>query len=150
MTRLLPFVIVAASCTPQQVHTFAEQHGIPLTDTQAVTVAGWLTRDCLPAYDSPTYVECAVKDAAVTYGVDVDVLAGLVWCESRFDPDAVNRRSGATGLAQFLEKTWEWVQSLGAPYAHLPRTHARANAFTAAWLIARPELGGIDHWVCAP
>ena len=145
MTRLLIAIAVFLSaCTPAEVSDWFQG---ALTEQEAAEVAEWVNdRDCLPAYDEGLYLECAVADAAGAYRVDVDTLAALVWCESRFDPDARNPRSSAVGLAQFLTGTWEWVESLGAPWAHLPRTHARANVFTAAWLIDRDDLGGISHW----
>lgn len=33
---------------------------------------------------------------------------GVIWRESRWEPSAYNRSSGATGLAQFLPSTWAW------------------------------------------
>ncbi len=153
MTRIVAAVAVLtlAACTPTEVTEWYTAHGVTLDAGEAETIAEWINdRDCLPRYDSSLYVECAIADAAAAYGLDRAMLADLAWCESRHEPDARNPRSTATGLFQFLTGTWGWVGELGAPYTDLGRTHARANAFTAAWLIARPDLGGIDHWVCAP
>lgn len=155
MTRLalliaVVMLVLSAACTPQQVTDHYRLFGIDLTPAEAETISEWVSRDCLPRYDVDAYVECAVADAAARYGLDRVMLADLGWCESRLTADARNPRSSATGVYQFLTGTWEWVRSLGAPHAHEDRTHARANAFTAAWLITRTDLGGINHWVCAP
>jgi soluble lytic murein transglycosylase-like protein len=140
-------VIAATACTPQQVQSFADDIGFHLEPGDAEAIAEWTeTQDCLPEYGFGQYVECAVSDAARSHGIDQARFARLVWCESRFDPDARNRYSSATGLAQFLTGTWDWVAELGAPHADEDRTHGRANAFTAAWLIARTDLGGWSHW----
>ncbi len=141
------FVIVASACTPQQVGTFATKQGIAITPAKTEAVATFFAgQDCLPDYVADRYVECAIRDAAVRYGLDVDRFARIAWCESGLNADARNRRSSATGLYQFLTSTWVWVRDAGAPYAYLDRTHARANAFTAAWLMARSALGGLGHW----
>lgn len=138
------FVALATACTPADVTEWFDGN---ISAGDAAAVAEWVNnRDCLPRYDESPYIECAVADAALQYGIDRATLADLVWCESRFDPEARNPRSTATGLAQFLDGTWRWVDELGAPFTHLPRTDARANAFTAAWLIHRTDLGGIGHW----
>lgn len=142
--------LLLTACTPTEVADWYTAHGYTITDEQATDIAELVTRDCLPGYNSDPYVECAIADAANAYNLPVDDLATVAWCESRHDPDARNPHSTATGLFQFLTGTWEWVRELGAPHAHEDRTHARANAFTAAWLIARPNLGGISHWVCQP
>ena len=123
--------------------------GVELDSEAAQVVSDWVvTQDCLPNYDSGQYVECGIKDAALRYGLDVDRFAALAWCESGHDPAIKNRSSSATGLYQFLTSTWAWVRDAGAPHAHEDRTHARANADTAAWLISRADLGGAGHWVC--
>lgn len=51
------------------------------------------------------YYAGAVQRSAKAHGVDPDVLAGLLHTESRFNPDAVNAKSGATGIAQFMPDT---------------------------------------------
>ena len=140
-------VLVASACTQQDVADLTTKLGLTLTSSQTEAASAFLTaQDCLPNYNADRYVECAIRDAAARYGLDVDRLARIAWCESGFDPGVKNRRSSALGLFQFLTSTWVWVRDLGAPYAHLDRTNARANAFTAAWLMARSALGGVGHW----
>lgn len=139
-------LLALTACTPLQVHDYAATEGIDLSWDEAEAVAEWIDTDCLPDWDGPVVVECAVRDAAHQYGLPVATFARLIDCESRFDPAAVNARSGATGPAQFLASTWEWVDSMGAPWTHLGRDDPRANVFTAAWLISRDDLGGVGHW----
>lgn len=153
MIRLLAARLFAASilavsaCTADQVADYAaEVHGLELTVDEAAHIADWIDTDCLPDEDGPVVVECAIRDAAAHYRLPLDTFTRLIWCESRLDPAAVNAASGATGPAQFLASTWDWVDELGAPWTHLGRTDPRANVFTAAWLIDREDLGGWDHW----
>ena len=149
-TVVVGVALVLSACTPGQVQQWAaDVHGLELIDEQAEFVAGWVDTDCLPDYDAAQVVECAVKDAAARYGLDEARLARVVQCESGFRADAVNARSGATGPSQFLHSTWEWVDELGAPWTHLGIDDARANIFTAAWLISRDDLGGIGHWAAS-
>jgi soluble lytic murein transglycosylase-like protein len=51
------------------------------------------------------YYAGAVARSAKAHGVDPDILAGLLHTESRFNPDAVNKESGAIGIAQFMPDT---------------------------------------------
>jgi len=87
-----------------------------------------------------------------TCGVDWLLLKKQILAESGANPDAVNPRSGASGLAQFMEETWkEWKD--GTPgiqdppprimlHRHDPEDAIRAQAAYMAWLIKRH--GG--HW----
>lgn len=47
----------------------------------------------------------AVSAASTQYGVNPAVLKGLLYQESRFNPEAYNDKSGATGIAQFMPAT---------------------------------------------
>ena len=60
--------------------------------------------------------------------------------ESRWDPGAVNRRSGAAGLAQFLLSTW---YTTPPGIAGASRFDPYANIDGAAWLATH---GGWRHW----
>jgi soluble lytic murein transglycosylase-like protein len=52
----------------------------------------------------PMYAQ-HVNDAAAGYSVPYDVLARLLYTESRFRANAYNKSSGAIGIAQFLPDT---------------------------------------------
>lgn len=60
--------------------------------------------------------------------------------ESKWDAGAVNRRSGASGLAQFLLSTW-YTTPPGK--AGLSRLDPYANIDGAAWLA---RFSGWQHW----
>jgi hypothetical protein len=62
------------------------------------------------------------------------------YCESHYNPYAVNRSSGASGLFQFLPSTWaNTPQHASSPFDPV------ANAQAAAWLYHR---SGPGQWVC--
>lgn len=42
----------------------------------------------------------------VEHPAEAPVLDRIIWCESRWDPNAQNPHSTARGLAQFLTSTW--------------------------------------------
>lgn len=65
---------------------------------------------------------------------DVNTAVRIAWCESRFDPEAVNLRTGAVGLFQHLPQYWEdRAESAGFPGADA--TDPRASTAAAAWAV---------------
>jgi soluble lytic murein transglycosylase-like protein len=62
--------------------------------------------------------------------------------ESKFDPNAYNPKSGASGVFQFVPKTWAWA-SEQAGYGGASPFDADANVGTAAWVV---ENYGWDPW----
>ena len=68
----------------------------------------------------------------------------LAQCESSLNPWAEGA-AGEVGLYQFLPSTWAAFAGL-AGFGGRSRYDAEANAGVAAWLMARPELGGTNHW----
>ncbi|HEX6350281.1 MAG TPA: transglycosylase SLT domain-containing protein [Candidatus Dormibacteraeota bacterium] len=64
----------------------------------------------------------------------------IAYCESRYDPNAVNSDSDAEGLFQFLPSTWA-----GTPFASASPFDPWANAQAAAWLL---QTYGVDQWEC--
>jgi len=61
-------------------------------------------------------------------------------CESGYNPNAVNRGSGASGLFQFMPATWASM-----PQGRQSVFNAVANAQAAAVLYAR---SGPNQWSC--
>lgn len=55
----------------------------------------------------------------------------IVAHESHWDPNAVNPRSGASGLGQFLASTWA-----STPYAARSRFDPWANHAAVCWMLA--------------
>ena len=73
--------------------------------------------------EMPPVVAGAILSAAAASDIDPHLLAALAWRESRFDPNARNHFSSATGLLQFTNSTWlRAMQLFGA------RHHAAAYA----------------------
>lgn len=75
---------------------------------------------------------------------DARALYGIAYRESRFQPDARNRRSGAAGLWQFMPQTWEHARrGAGLPASASPYNPDQA-ARAAAWLWQQPN--GPSAW----
>jgi len=71
---------------------------------------------------------------AVTWGLRVG------FCESTYNPNAVNPSSGTEGLFQFQPSTWaETPEAASSPF------DATANAQAAAWLF---DNVGPNQWEC--
>lgn len=97
-------------------------------------------------YSSAPYDDY-IDAAAARNRLDPDFLRGLFKRESGFNPNAVNPRSGATGLGQVLASTARDPGYGIAPL--LDRTNPQANIdFSAAYLRARIDrAGGFDAGV---
>lgn len=103
-----------------QVAQRGRTHRSPGRDLAPRPVA--LHRDIAPlenaTWDSPSVAPVvieAIRTAAQESHIDPHLLAAIAWRESRFDPDAVNRRSSARGLLQFTKMTWlRAVRDFGA------------------------------------
>ena len=70
----------------------------------------------------------------------VDWAEKIAYCESKYDPNAVNPASNAEGLFQFLPSTWA-----GTPFATASPFDPGANAKAAAWLF---QTYGPSQWEC--
>lgn len=107
-------------------------------DTSVGTIAsptsGWLSevevRAVVSLYFEPEDVNRAVR---------------VAWCESRFDPDSVDRRTGGSGLFHHLPRYWEERASNAGFNSSLP-TDAEASTAAAAWAIYNG--GGWEIFTC--
>lgn len=82
----------------------------------------------------------------------VEEAMSIMDCESGGDPLARNPRSGASGLFQFLPRTWDYVAAQ-AGVDHLPAEDGAANIAAAAWLTEYSVAAGDHawaHWTCRP
>lgn len=77
---------------------------------------------------------------------DVDLALSVSHCESRWDPGARNRTSGAAGLFQQLPRFWEHRAS-EAGWSGADIYDAHANTAVSAWLVY--EGGGWIHWTAS-
>ena len=89
--------------------------------TIASPTSGWLSevevRSLVEMYFEPTDVNRAVR---------------IAWCESRFDPKAVDMESGGTGLFSHLPQYWD-ERAGNAGFPGISATDAEANVAAAAW-----------------
>ena len=89
--------------------------------TIASPVSGWLSevevRSLVEKYFEPTDVNRAVR---------------IAWCESRFDPNAVDMKTGGVGLFGHLPRYWE-ERAGNAGFAGIPATDPEASTAAAAW-----------------
>lgn len=89
--------------------------------TIASPVSGWLSevevRSLVEKYFEPTDVNRAVR---------------IAWCESRFDPNAVDMQTGSVGLFGHLPRYWE-ERAGNAGFPGIPATDPEASTAAAAW-----------------
>jgi len=92
---------------------------------------------------APADIETIIRSAADAQGADPGQLLRVAWCESRYNPGAVNP-SGASGLFQFMPGTWA-ANSVRAGYGGASVFDPVAAANVAAWMFAR---GAAGQWAC--
>lgn len=92
----------------------------------------------------------SLLSAASDNGLDPALLAGLVREESRYNP-AIRSWVGATGLAQLMPATAEWVVKQVPEAAGRPLTDPDANLRLGAWYLAyaHKSTGDSMHAVAA-
>lgn len=108
------------------------------TETAPGTIAspasGWLSQVEVRALVSLYFAE-----------EDVNRAVRVAWCESRFDPEATDLNTGATGLFKHLPRYWaERTANAGFPGAD--PTDPEASVAAAAWEVY--EGGGWDVFGC--
>jgi len=89
-------------------------------------------------------IEGIIRAAAAKWGADETQLLRVSYCESRYNPNAYNTSSGASGLFQFLATTWA-PNSVRAGYAGASVFDPVANANTAAYMFG---IGQARQWQC--
>lgn len=102
--------------------------------TIASPTSGWLSevevRALISLYFEPSDVNQAVR---------------VAWCESRFDPDSIDRRTGGSGLFRHLPRYWE-ERASNAGFGGADPTDAEASTAAAAWAVYNG--GGWDIFAC--
>jgi hypothetical protein len=101
------------------------------------------TKPAAPAA-APADIESIIRAAAGRWGADPTQLLRVAWCESRYNPAAYNPSSGASGLFQFMPRTWS-ANSVRAGYGGVSVFDAVANANTAAYMFS---VGQAGQWSC--
>ena len=92
--------------------------------------------------------ETAVRELASRYFAPDDVTRAvrIAWCESSFNPSAVNPVTGAAGLFQHLPEDWASL-SIEAGWPGTDPLDPEANVAVAAWKLYNVP-GGWSHWEC--
>ena len=115
-----------------------------IATTQLATPIDEVRRVGTKAPPVPSDIEAIIRAAADTWGADPTQLLRVAWCESRYNPNAYNASSGASGLFQFLATTWA-PNSVRAGYAGASVFDPVANANTAAYMFAHQQA---RQWAC--
>jgi hypothetical protein len=76
---------------------------------------------------------------------DVNKAVRVAWCESRFDPNSTNLRTGAVGLFQHLPQYWA-ERATAAGFQGAEPNDPVASTAAAAWAIYNG--GGWDTFAC--
>ena len=93
---------------------------------------------------APADIEAIIRAAAARWGADPSQLLRVAWCESRYNPLAYNASSGASGLFQFMPRTWA-ANSVRAGYGGASVFDAVANANVAAYMFHNSQAW---QWTC--
>lgn len=115
------------------------------SDREQMLEAAVQERTAAPAVQAaaqqPPSVQDIIREAFQPLGdQSVDWAEKIAFCESTYNPNAVNASSGAEGLFQFLPSTWQ-----GTPFAAASPFDPSANAHAAAWLL---QTYGPSQWEC--
>lgn len=153
---------VAAAVAAARERRAEETARVPVPETTAPTAASPATRPApaptttvtapatLPTPPSLTgyLTEAEVRDLVAQFFAPEDVSRAvrIAWCESNFNPSAVNPRTGAAGLFQHIPRYWA-ERSAAAGIGGADIFDPVANVAVAAWLLYQ-DPGGWDHWSC--
>lgn len=96
------------------------------------------------AYRVASTIEQIVRLAAREFGLPEQKFVDVVWCESKFNPEAKNPSSGALGLGQHLPEYWpSRARAVYGPDVQTPWNDPVVNARVTGWLW---RTGGSGHW----
>jgi hypothetical protein len=144
-------VVVTAGITGLSDNTYrvhvvdgAEASRTLVSSFEVVTPVAEVRRVGTKPAPAPGDIESIIRTAAATWGADPNQLLRVAWCESRYNSYAVNARSGAAGLFQFMPATWA-ANSVRAGYAGASVFDPVANANTAAFMFRN---GQAWQWSC--
>ena len=117
-------VVVAEPAPEVEEQSEAEDDSATRTSTpgtSASPASGWLSqvevRALVGLYFEPADINRAVR---------------VAWCESKFDPEHKDLKTGGEGLFNHLPRYWD-ERSSNAGFAGLPATDAEASTAAAAW-----------------
>jgi soluble lytic murein transglycosylase-like protein len=129
--------------TDQLVHDLQQQYGKLVAQVVAQRLQSPAPSQVPLSLDpgSVGAIQAIILDAFAPLGAALQSWAlRIAKCESNYNPYAVNRSSGASGLFQFLPSTWA-----ASPYRAQSVFDPTANAHAAAWLY---QHSGPNQWSC--
>ncbi len=101
----------------------------------------------------PNHYQQHVQQYSRQYDLPPELVYGVIYTESRFNPQAVSR-VGARGLMQLMEETFEWARYRMSDPAELeyssmfdPETNIRYGSYTLSLLLE--EFGSVETALCA-
>lgn len=112
----------------------AAEEGAASPGTIVSPTSGWLSQVEVRALVSLFFEE-----------EDVNRAIRVAWCESRFDPGAVDLSTGAAGLFKHLPRYWE-ERAANAGFAGAQPSDPEASVAAAAWEVY--QGGGWDVFSC--
>ena len=90
------------------------------------------TTTTIPTSDWLSEVEVRALATLYFEPTDVNRAVRIAWCESRFDPDAVDLRTGGVGLYNHIPRYWE-ERAANAGFPGVEATDPEASTAAAAW-----------------
>ena len=87
--------------------------------------------------------EARARKIAYKYNIDVEAYIATIWCESNFNPKAVNRNKNGTidyGICQFNDY---WYRNVISPEEALHNPKKALHTMARVW-----EKGHADDWIC--
>ena len=96
-------------------------------------------------FDEKEWVKSLIIAKAREFHIDEDLVLRIVNAESGFNPDAQNKISSASGIAQFLDSTFK---NYCIDKFHLTETMADKNDphIQAECMVRMIANGGLPHW----
>lgn len=92
--------------------------------------------------DDTERVRLLIVQKSTEYGVDAERALRIAKCESNFNPNAINKSSGASGVFQYLPSTWA-----NTPEGKEGKSPFDAEANIRA-AIRHMAVHGYNAWVC--
>ena len=117
------------------------RQGAGLSDEQAVRLYAGIGGGAQPAPTAPGEISTIITNAANKYGLSPQFMARVAHIESRFDPNAMNAGSKATGLFQFIPSTWRQYGGGADPRDPAANADAAARLAVANRNQLRASLG---------
>jgi len=116
----------------------AEPDPVPapvVAPTPVVVVVREIRPAAVDTSGSDPVIVAVITAAADEFDVDTDLMTRIMHCESRLNPDAENRSSGAAGLGQHLPQYWA-ARAAAIGMAGASPFEPVANARVTAWMLS--------------